>query len=179
MLKCWCSFHLLWLFFPLKGQSQMSTSRLKDPSPTLYTWTGNKMTSSIDRWVESLRYEFIMYSIRFFLSAHMGRSSSTLGLFAGQGWQQYNWWVNGRRWKGQSKTVRHPWLLFRSKTFSVCTDILHTKSRCMRQTSFLHWLQFTSAHTFTVMETAPQCWIMWQLLKPSRHPLLSEVTLFV
>lgn len=22
-----------------------------------------------------------------------------------QGWQQYHWWVNGRRWEGQSKTV--------------------------------------------------------------------------
>lgn len=36
--------------FILKVHSQMSTSRLKDYTPTLQPWTGYKMTSSINRW---------------------------------------------------------------------------------------------------------------------------------
>lgn len=40
--------------FSTQVYSQMSTSRLKDPSPTLRPWKGYKMTSSIDRWVKTL-----------------------------------------------------------------------------------------------------------------------------
>lgn len=50
---------------------------------------------------------------------HIRGCSSTVGLFALQGWQQYLWWVNGRRWKGQSKTVRSLWAVFRSNTVNV------------------------------------------------------------
>ena len=50
---------------------------------------------------------------------HIRGCSSTVGLFALQGWQQHLWWVNGRRWKGQSKTVRSLWAVFRSNTVNV------------------------------------------------------------
>lgn len=55
--------------FSFKILSQMSTSRLKDPSPILRPWTGYKMTSSIDRWVMSyLHLAWLCIIVFFFWS---------------------------------------------------------------------------------------------------------------
>lgn len=68
----WWSCHNLSFFcfffkFSSKVHSQMSTSRLKDPTPTLRPWTGYKMTSSIDRWARHF-VAFGLFSLLIFMN---------------------------------------------------------------------------------------------------------------
>lgn len=138
------SFHLLCVF----SSGSVTNVYLTIKRPLFNTLHLNRKQNDLEHWPVSRVLKILIHHVlhKGFSERtnSMGRASSAVGVFALQGWQQYNWWVNGRRWKGQSKTVRDP--------FNVCTNILH-KSRCMSQTFFLHWLLMS----FFIWLLGPKC----------------------